>query len=429
MKRRVVISVVLCLVLCGFSCAQGRLWKTLGNIASAVSGAVMDGYLQQSGYSANESREIISNVSSALGVNSSNVQKGIDFMDSDKKGRVNMAVDMALETTGELTGMQNVTSQIQKGVNAGFAVSNADNNYEKANIVTGATLDVVGDLTGGHSVTDKISAYVDANMTYLADVSKAETVADLQIAAGKKNQAYTDLIVDIGMELYDRKVAKEEAEMQERIERRKRESEMKNEGCNGEMNSNSTNKRRESNFGDGGRNGRGNDGVDSRQGVDEGQIVGEDTRPAERQEEYMNEAPNTLPHAMIDDRFPEEEKAAAIQLQHIVVDDYAVNEVVLSSPKCERLAEIAGLLKQNPELRVNLVVYTSLDEKSKTVGYERAREAREYLLMKMGIGSERVFVKEQNKFQTQSGKTDHPQRCIAITVFRRGESGEEIGEL
>ena len=203
MRRRVAISVVLCFVLCGFSCAQGRFWKALGNLAGAVGGAVMDGYLQQSGYSANESREIISNVSSALGVNSSNVQKGIDFMDSDKKGQVNMAVDMAIETTGTLTGKENIASQVQKRVDAGFDVSNADDKYEKTNIITGTAMDVVGDLTGGHSVTDKISAYVGANMDYLSEVSKAETVRDLQIAEGKKKQAYTNLLVDIGMDLYD----------------------------------------------------------------------------------------------------------------------------------------------------------------------------------------------------------------------------------
>lgn len=467
MKRRVVF-VVIFLALC--NCAYAQWWKKLGG---ALLGGVADRYIQQCGYTPQESRQIISDVTSALGGNSNNVERGIDFMASDKNGRINMAVDVALETTGELTGQQNITSQIQKGVDAGFAVSKAGNEYEKANIIAGTAMDVVGDLTDGHAVTDKISAYVDANMTYLSDVSKAETVADLQKAAGKKNQAYTDLIVDIGMGLYDRKVAKEEAASQERMERIRQEREnnresddfsgmipslIGNEGKsdqqiiestqggsiqedekvqNGTKQVESVEKREVSGNNDDTKQISVLDG-----GKQDGKVSAMDVRsdfvderrdlPFEQLFDYQKEQAVQISHPIAEchDGVSEEERTAAVQLKRIVVDDYSVNEVALSSKKCERLAEIAEILKRNLELRINLVVYTSSEEKSKTIGYERAREAREYLLMRMGIGSERVFVKEENaNYRAMTGKTDNQKRCIAITVFKRGASAKEIGEL
>lgn len=467
MKRRLVF-VVIFLALC--NCAYAQWWKKLGG---ALLGGVADKYIQQCGYTPQESRQIISDVTSALGGNSSNVERGIDFMASDKNGRINMAVDVALETTGELTGQQNITSQIQKGVDAGFAVSKADNEYEKANIIAGTAMDVVGDLTDGHAVTDKISAYVDANMTYLSDVSKAETVADLQKAAGKKNQAYTDLIVDIGMDFYDRKVAKEEAASRERMERIMRESGNNRESGDfpgmlpslAENDGKSDQQITESAQGNGiqederGQNAikqvesvekrevsGNNDGTKQISVLDDGEQDGKiseiDVRldvdeghrnfHSEQHSEYQKEQAEQIsqPIAECNDGVSEEERTAAVQLKRIVVDDYSVNEVALSSKKCERLAEIAEILKRNPELRINLVVYTSSEEKSKTIGYERAREAREYLLMRMGIGSERVFVKEENANSiAMTGKTDNQKRYIALTVFKRGASEKEIGKL
>ena len=460
MKRRVVFVVVF-LAFC--NCAYAQWWKKLGG---ALLGGVADKYIQQCGYTPQESRQIISDVTSALGGNSNNVERGIDFMASDKNGRINMAVDVAFETTGELTGQQNITNQIKKSVDAGFAVSKADNEYEKANIIAGTAMDVVGDLTDGHAVTDKISAYVDANMSYLSDVSKSETVEDLQKAADKKNQAYTDLIVDIGMDLYDRKVAKEKAESQERMERIRQERENNREsGDFSEMmpsimgnDRKSSQQISERSQGDGVQEEEKAEPVEKREvpennddtgqisvlddGVQDDNVSERDIRldlvdghknlSSEQLSESQKEKAAQISQPIVEcnEGVSEEERIAAVQLKRIVVDDYTVNEVALSSKKCERLAEIAEILKCNPELRVNLVVYTSSEEKSKTIGYERAREAREYLLIRMGIGSERVFVKEENaNYRAMAGKTDNQKRCIAITVFKRGASEKEIGKL
>lgn len=241
MKRRV-FFVVIFLVLC--NCTYAQWWKRIG---SAILGGAADIVLQGSGYSPQESRDIIHTFTDVVGGNSQNVDIGIGFLDADKNTQVNTVVNEVLGATGELTGRTDITNAIQTGVNAGFAAAVADNNNEKVNIIvdgaldlvgdvtgrtditgviqkgvdagfdvvnadndnekvsiiTGTALDIVGDLTDGHEVTNMVKTYIDNELIYGSDISKAETVEDLQNAVDKKREADREFFYDVGMALYD----------------------------------------------------------------------------------------------------------------------------------------------------------------------------------------------------------------------------------
>lgn len=520
--KRIVISTVILLVLSGMAYPKSKFWQkakqALGNIATSAGGAVMDRYLINSGYSKEESRKMISDFSSAVGIDSYNIAKGMAFMDGNKKDRINMMVDATLDVTGDLTEKSNITNQIKKGVHAGFDVSNADNNYEKANTITGAALDMVGDYVGNHEITNKIATYVSNELTYRSDVSKAETLKDLQEAVGKKSKADKELIYDVGMAIYDHIEEKKKSPKgnssninpvmdvyrqpsispvritalspSEQGEEKKTASNVgpieeqealessevyRLEAFNAaqkEIEETVTQERKDVVLSDIPQESKSvivasGLGYPMYQPVRKPKILQEQTSEenepvtvgdksvgqtnsclSERKEEFDvkktdnvssfpkqksvplhadmgNVSSKSIAEEPVEWEVAKDENQAKIQLENIKMSGYAMNEVSLSIEKTQRLDEIAANLKRYPELRITLIVYISADEDGKTKGYERAREAREYLLIKKGIGSERVFIKNMGASNPLMADINEDasakNRRIEIAVFRRGD--------
>ena len=237
--KRCAVFVIIFLVLC--NCAYAQLF-------GGFIGGLADGLLRGVGFTRDQSRDIINTVTSVVGGDSYNVNRGVGFIDADKRTQANMLVNEVVRTAGELTGRTDITNAlqtgvnagfdaakaddnnerakiivdgtlevvgdvtgktditgvIQKGVNAGFDVSKTDNDNAKVGIITGTALDIVGDLTDGHEVTNKVKTYINNELIYQSDISKAETVEDLREAIDKKSRADNELFYDIGLELYDR---------------------------------------------------------------------------------------------------------------------------------------------------------------------------------------------------------------------------------
>lgn len=137
--------------------ANANFWKALGRIAKNVvvgaSAAVVEQTCEHAGYSKEEARKATEDLFSALGANSTNVQRGLDYI-------------------------------------------NASDKYEKQNVIKEYAFDLAGDVSGNYQMVESFRTLTDANLEYLHDKSTATSDEERQLAFDKRTQAYADVFYD-----------------------------------------------------------------------------------------------------------------------------------------------------------------------------------------------------------------------------------------
>ncbi len=137
--------------------ANANFWKALGRIAKNVvvgaSAAVVEQTCEHAGYSKEEARKATEDLFSALGANSTNVQRGLDYI-------------------------------------------NASDKYEKQNVIKEYAFDLAGDVSGNYQMVEIFRTLTDANLEYLHDKSTATSDEERQLAFDKRTQAYADVFYD-----------------------------------------------------------------------------------------------------------------------------------------------------------------------------------------------------------------------------------------
>lgn len=137
--------------------ANANFWKALGRIAKNVvvgaSAAVVEQTCEHAGYSKEEARKATEDLFSALGANSTNVQRGLDYI-------------------------------------------NASDKYEKQNVIKEYAFDLAGDVSGNYQMVESFRTLTDANLEYLHDKSTAISDEERQLAFDKRTQAYADVFYD-----------------------------------------------------------------------------------------------------------------------------------------------------------------------------------------------------------------------------------------
>lgn len=137
--------------------ANANFWKALGRIAKNVvvgaSAAVVEQTCEHAGYSKEEARKATEDLFSALGANSTNVQRGLDYITASDK-------------------------------------------YEKQNVIKDYAFDLAGEVSENYQMVESFRTMTDANLEYLHDKTSATTDEERQLAFDKRTQAYADMFYD-----------------------------------------------------------------------------------------------------------------------------------------------------------------------------------------------------------------------------------------
>ena len=155
MKRYITLVIMMAMI--ATVPANANFWKALGGIAKKIvvgaSAAVVEQTCEHAGYSKEEARKATEDLFSALGANSTNVQRGLDYITASDK-------------------------------------------YEKQNVIKDYAFDLAGEVSGNHQMVESFRTITDANLEYLHDKTSATTDEEKQLAFDKRTQAYADVFYD-----------------------------------------------------------------------------------------------------------------------------------------------------------------------------------------------------------------------------------------
>lgn len=137
--------------------ANAGFWQALFSVGKdllvGASAAVVEQTCEHAGYSKEEARKTTEDLFSALGANSTNVQRGLDYI-------------------------------------------NASDKYEKQNVIKDYAFDLAGDVSGNSQMVESLRTLTDANLEYLHDKTTATNDTERQLAFDKRTQAYADVFYD-----------------------------------------------------------------------------------------------------------------------------------------------------------------------------------------------------------------------------------------
>lgn len=137
--------------------ANACFWQALFSVGKdllvGASAAVVEQTCEHAGYSKEEARKTTEDLFSALGANSTNVQRGLDYI-------------------------------------------NASDKYEKQNVIKDYAFDLAGDVSGNYQMVESFRTLTDANLEYLHDKTTATNDTERQLAFDKRTQAYADVFYD-----------------------------------------------------------------------------------------------------------------------------------------------------------------------------------------------------------------------------------------
>ena len=132
MKRYITLVIMMAMI--AIVPANANFWQALGRIAKnfvvGASAAVVEQTCEHAGYSKEEARKATEDLFSALGANSTNVQRGLDYI-------------------------------------------NASDKYEKQNVIKDYAFDLAGDVSGNYQMVESFRTLTDANLEYLHDKTTA----------------------------------------------------------------------------------------------------------------------------------------------------------------------------------------------------------------------------------------------------------------
>lgn len=155
MKRYITLVIMMAMI--ATVPANANFWQALGRIAKnfvvGASAAVVEQTCEHAGYSKEEARKATEDLFSALGANSTNVQRGLDYI-------------------------------------------NASDKYEKQNVIKDYAFDLAGDVSGNYQMVESFRTLTDANLEYLHDKTTATNDTERQLAFDKRTQAYADVFYD-----------------------------------------------------------------------------------------------------------------------------------------------------------------------------------------------------------------------------------------
>ncbi len=154
MKRYITLVIMIATIaIVPANAKNGIFRKWLRNAAQGLGAVVFEQTCEYAGYSKEESQQMTRDFCEALGANSTNVQRGLDYI-------------------------------------------NASDKYEKQNVIKDYAFDLAGDVSGNYQMVESFRTLTDANLEYLHDKTTATNDTERQLAFDKRTQAYADVFYD-----------------------------------------------------------------------------------------------------------------------------------------------------------------------------------------------------------------------------------------
>ena len=376
------IITVMCLLFSAQVEAQEFL-KQLGQlteaIAEAVGGAVLQQAVVSSGYTQEQAQQFTRDVYSALDLNSRNAELGMSYI-------------------------------------------NADNKYERQNVVAEMVFDVAGNISGQQEFVDKFRTMTDAQLSYLSENKKATSQEEKQAAFDKRTRAYADLFYDTYQEGKERQAAYLAEKMQIRnklLQKGYSDPQFAEEVAGSIIavqKSNLSEQEKEEIL-------RGYGFSESPAQIQ--MIVNEvladnyDAKAAANAEaEKIKAEQEAKKQAELQQRQEAERKAAeehknAIQkLRTTQIEFYAFDETSLTLNQKSELNAVAEILNQYSDIKVLIVGHTcniGYKNINQRKGLNRAEASKEYLIEK-GISAERISIDSKGETQPLAPNTSIENR-------------------
>lgn len=389
MNRKIIIVATLCLLLpISASADWGSFFRGLGRAAAgAIGGAILEQSCVADGYSKEEAKKMTTDFFNAVGINTNNVEKGIDFIEAESK-------------------------------------------YERQNMVKDVVFDFAAEMTNDPTTKKLIQHYrqeADAQITYLAEREKATTDEERKAAFDKRTRTYVNLY-------YNAYQDAKEAHARHLAEKLKIEKKLRAKGYDAEMaeevagsilavqKSDLSEREKEEIL-------RSYDFIGSTSDITmaANQVMRENSyddtqarlaEEAERQRKLEEERKEA------ERRAAEEKRIAIEKVAAIVPNDYKFDVVELSDAQKQQLDEVAGVLKKYSDVSVLLtghtckIGYKSINMKK---GLQRANAAKDYLMEK-GVPEQQIQVDSKGELEpiannnTRAGRAQN--RRIEISVVK-----------
>jgi outer membrane protein OmpA-like peptidoglycan-associated protein len=294
----------------------------------------------------------------------------------------------------------------QQNIQRGMDWNNAQNKYEKQNVVKDYVFDAAGGISGQSELIKKFRQISKAQNTYLSENSKAMTEEEKRVALDKRNQAYFDIGYDTYQEAQSRKSQYLADKL--RISNKLMESGWYNDTQLANEVAGSIIAIQKSDLPEQEKEAllRGYGFSESAKQIQ--QLVNEvlndnyaSTDDAKRKAEEETERQAELARQESERKVAEERKNAIEKIAIAKIDGYAFDETALSDSQKSMLDDVAEILNKYPDVKVLLVGHTceigykNINFKK---GLKRAGAGKEYLVEK-GIAQERISTDSKGETQ------------------------------
>lgn len=225
MKKHIITTIVVLVLVSGSVAeAKGGFWKkmkkALGQTVEAVGGAVVHQALVQSGCSREDASTVIHEVSNSIGLNTTNIDNGIGFVEAKNKNeRNNIAADIAINAAQNLTNHTEYLEDVRKvkdaQVNFKENMSNATTYGEKqeakrtrnediAGAISSFAFNIAKNTSKEPELVRDIQRATDATFNYNREMRKASSQEEQHAALGK----WVNTSVDVVFNAIERKEEK-----------------------------------------------------------------------------------------------------------------------------------------------------------------------------------------------------------------------------
>lgn len=355
MKRHITLTIIIATISIVPANAQnGKFKNWLKNTAQFVSAAVFEQTCEYAGYSKEESQQMTRDLCTALGANTTNIERGLNYVAASDK-------------------------------------------YEKQNVIKDYAFDLAGDVSGNYQMVESFRTLTDANLEYLHDNSTATSDEERQLAFDKRTQAYADVFYDTyqyGKQRRARHLS-EKLKMEQKLTSQGMDPSMANDLAGSliavQNSKDWTQEEKEEYFNSFGLDldanviavvASENNDLYSEEYLKQQE---EEARKIEEEEEQKKEEERKRKEA-------EERRVALEKLRTTSIPTYSFDNVDLTKEQMTQLDTIAGIMKKYDDIQLSIIGHTCrIGYKSINLkkGLKRAEQCKIYLVEK-GIAESRI---------------------------------------
>lgn len=291
----------------------------------------------------------------------------------------------------------------QQNIQKGMAWNDAQNQYERQNIVKEYVFDAAGEISGNPELFDKFRQIFEAQNTYLSERKKALTQEEKRAALDKRNQAYFDIGYDTYQEAQDRKSQHLAEKLQ--ISKKLMESGWYNDPQLADEVAGSIIAVQKSDLSEQEKaillNAYGlGDAKTVEQAVDE-ILAGKNNAEEVKRQAKLEKQRAEEAKRIAEQKAAEERKNALEKVVATKINGYAFDETALSDSQKSELNAVAEVLNRYSDINVLIVGHTcKIGYKNINLkkGLKRAEAGKEYLIEK-GIAPERISIDSKGETQ------------------------------